>query len=70
VRRLVAAIALVAALSGNGNPVCPREGGEAVWAGEVKMSEDAPYEMLYRYTCTQWMHKFWSNVAPGEEKRR
>lgn len=63
-------LCLLLAATPSGNPACPREGSDTVWTGKVETAKDPPYELVYEYSCVEWMHKFWSNVAPGTEKER
>lgn len=64
-KRLIQGAVLLALLSGNGNPLCPRDGSGSMWTGKTEMSKTPPAQMYYQYECFQWQHKFWSVDAPG-----
>ena len=64
-RKALVVAGLLALLTGNGNPVCPRDGEQTWWTGMTRIPRDPPYEMLYQYECYTWQHKFWSNQLPG-----
>jgi hypothetical protein len=65
VKKLLSLLLFVAAL--DGNPPCPRDGGETIWTGRTRIPETPPRLMQYEYKCMQFKHVFWSVVAPGEQ---